>query len=505
MNTIDNESNIVNNSLPSAAEVVTDGGLATSRSNQQTLIRTERTPGMVAVSKPTQEERTEGNSPCLPSLHSKANFSAEASQQIHTKNNSENCEKTGYIPHWNSLVSLLQPEHPYFADKLGSLNGFYSYSHKDKPDGKVFLYPVMAKHNRENPYHYYLAARSHTGRTMGQLRSVIETNNLEDFRQLDLVMTFPREISEQLAILTKEPTNACPHPVHGGKGRDIAWNCWRKLWTELPAILGIDGDLAGMTNLHIWKTETPLNPHFHFHVIILNHYRAGDGDDKSLVKWFGFGINKTYVNKDGKKRTGPVPLSDRELEVIKQSWTKIVRASCKRNKIKCSYLDGTVEADKLLNLYVDYVKWDMPSKFIHKLNYQRRHWIEDYVKFTEKYPDCPNPLAWLEHYSNTVRVFGWWKQLKAFGGDKDLDAEPKIDFNTGEELAYEEHITNFSEIETLPLFCYDCYKGHPVISALDSNDIAWLKGCFEKDMMDKYGPAEGDSNDYGSGGKYDVL
>ena len=32
-------------------------------------------------------------------------------------------------------------------------------------------------------------------------------------------------------------------------------------------------------------------------------------------------------------------------------------------------------------------------------------------------------------------MFGFWKQLKVFGGDKDLEAEPKIDFNTGEELS----------------------------------------------------------------------
>ena len=343
----------------------------------------------------------------------------------------------------------------------------------------------MAKHSRENPYHRYLAARSHTGRVMGQLRSVLETNTLKDFRQLDLVITFPREVSEELA-------------ARGKRGINCAWSMYRKLWAELSVVLGVDGALAGMVNLHVWKTETPLNPHFHFHVIILNYYRAGDGDDKSLVKWFGFEINKTYVNKEGKKRTGPVALSDGQLVAIKEAWTKIVRASCKRNKIECKYL-STPEADKLLNLYADYVKWETPSKFIHKINYQRRHWVEDYVKFTEKYPDCSNPPAWLESYSNTVRVFGWWKQLKAFTGDKDLEAEPKIDFNTGEELIYQEHITKFEGIEDLPLFCYDCFKGHPVIAALDSNDITWLKGCFEKDMADKYL-----SNDYGPGGIYDV-
>jgi hypothetical protein len=490
MNTINNESDIVNNGLPSAAEIVTAGGLASSRSNRQTFNRTERTPGMAAVSRPTQDGRMEGATPRLPSPLSQADFSAEASRQIHTENNSENSEKTGYIPHWNNLVSLLRPEHSYFADKQGSLNGFYSYSHRDNPDGKKFLYPVMAKHNRENPYHRYLAARSHTGRTMGQLRSVIETNKLKDFRQLDLVVTFPREVSEQLAD-------------RGKRGINCAWSMYRKLWAELSFILGVDGNLAGMVNLHIWKTETPLNPHFHFHVIVLNYYRAGDGDNKNLVKWFGFEINKTYVNKEGKKRTGPVALSDSQLDAVKEAWTKIVRASCKRNKIECKYLEPTaadempVEIEntdaltasksQLLNLYADYVRWETPSKFIHKLNYQRRHWVEDYVKFTEKYPDCANPPAWLEHYSNTVRVFGWWKQLKVFGGDKDLDAEPKIDFNNGEELTYQEHITKFEGIETLPLFCYDCYKGHPVIVALDSNDIAWLKGCFETDFMDKYG------------------
>ena len=34
--------------------------------------------------------------------------SAFESGETHTESNTENCVKTGYIPHWNSLVSLLQ-------------------------------------------------------------------------------------------------------------------------------------------------------------------------------------------------------------------------------------------------------------------------------------------------------------------------------------------------------------------------------------------------------------
>ena len=266
---------------------------------------------------------------------------------------------------------------------------------------------------------------------------------------------------------------------------------FRKLWAKLSVIMGIEGELAGMVNLHIWKTENPLQPHFHFHVIILNYYRIGDGVDEKLVKLFGFGINKSYTNEANKTRTGPVALSDSQLEAVKKDWTKIVRNSCKRNKIKCNYLDGNVETDKMLNLYVDYVKLDQISKFIHKLNYQRRHWSEDYVRFTEKNPDCSNPPDWLESYSNTVRVFGFWKQLKVFGGDKDLEAEPKIDFNTGEELEYQEHLKGFTEIEYISLFCYDGWKGRPIINELDANDVAWLKNCFPPDLMDKDGDPGG--------------
>ena len=77
---------------------------------------------MAAVSKPTQDGRMEGASPCLPSPPSYADFSAEASQQIQTESNSENSGKTGYIPslefisfHCLSLIIRI------LHDKQGSL------------------------------------------------------------------------------------------------------------------------------------------------------------------------------------------------------------------------------------------------------------------------------------------------------------------------------------------------------------------------------------------------
>jgi len=180
-----------------------------------------------------------------------------------------------------------------------------------------------------------------------------------------------------------------------------------------------------------------------------------------------------------------VAFSVDELKVIKNEWTKIVRDSCRRNKLECRYLNSG-EIDKALNVFIDFVKWDQAPKFIHKINYQKRHWVEDYVKFTEQNPNCPNPPEWLQHYSNTSRAFGWWKQLKAFGGGNDLKPEPKIDCNTGEELVYVRHVNSFLDLQDLPLYCYDNCKGKPIIAPLNSNDVAWLKSCFAANLYDKY-------------------
>lgn len=455
MKSVNNEFGIVNNQ-PSADELVADGSLANARSNRLGKNRTERTPGTVAVSRPMQDGRTEGAHPCLPSPFSQANFPAEASTQIQSETNrNELKDRDAYIVHWKSLRTLLRPMHSWFRNKQAYILTWSLYRHQDTHDGKVFAFPKVKCDSRNNPYRRYQLARSHSGRTIAQLAGVIANNKLSDVRLASLVFTFPREVSEQLA-------------ERGDKGRAMAWNCWRKLWAEFPELAGADNELAAMVNLHLWKTERPIDPHFHFHVLIPNYSR---GEDDTWHKWFGTGEGKRYIGGDGEIRVGGVPLSDDELQTVKETWTGIVKASCKRNGLKCKYF-GNGQA---LNVYCDYAKWENgegKAKFIHKVSYQRRHWTEDYANYSADNTDCQNPPAWLEKYNNVSRAFGWWKAMKSLAEGAELPEDGKIDIFTGEPLV--RGAGGPIDFETCNLWSYDSVKGLPDVRRLTTDDMEWL-------------------------------
>ena len=455
MKSIEQDCNFVNN-RPSADALVADGSLANARSNRPDINRTERTGGNLAVSKPTEKGRTEGSLPCLPSPFSQPNFSPEASPQIQSEETGNSRQdRDTYIVHWKALRTLLRPVGNWFKDKQAYILAWSLYRHQDTQDGKVFAFPKVKCDSRNNPYKRYQLARSHSGRTIAQLAGVIANNKLTDVRLASLVFTFPREVSEQLAD-------------SGDKGRAMAWNCWRKLWAEFPELAGADDELAAMVNLHLWKTERPIDPHFHFHVLIPNYSRNEDG---VWLKWFGAGKGKKYVSSKDEVRTGGIPLSDDELQAVKNVWTGIVKASCKRNGLKCKYFEN----GQPLNVYVDYAKWENgegKAKFIHKVSYQRRHWTEDYAHYSADKTDCPDPPAWLEKYNNISRAFGWWKAMKSLAEGAELPEDGKIDIFTGEPLV--RGAGGPIDWETCNLWSYDSVKGLPDVRRLSAEDMEWL-------------------------------
>ena len=385
---------------------------------------------------------------------------------------------------FTTLHTLLQPQHKYFENKQAYITEFASY--KLKEDSEHFLlYPKVKGDTqyatKNNPFRKYQLSRAHAGATVGLVKGVIDTWHLDDFRLASPVFTMPAEMSQGLA-------------ERGERGRQIAWSLFRKFYLQdIPQILGMPGAQFGaLVNLHVWKTSNPLQPHFHFHVLLSNHALINSNDlydeegkpGQVLSKWFGKGIMKQCQNeKTSNIRRGYVPFSDTELLSLKIAWTKRLRASCKRNGIECSYFNNP---DGLAEVYVDFVTWSDgigKAKFIHKINYQRRNWIEDYTKYTVEHPDCDNPPQWLEGYQNKGRPFGWWCNLSTLGFTEDdksklspFDCEPMVYIGATPLTA----ILGRSEGVLAGL---EMVKGVPVVTQLNIEDLTWLrtveyKGAF---------------------------
>ena len=398
----------------------------------------------------------------------------------------------GKLVGFKKLRQLLAPAHPYFEDKQAYIVKFAAWKLKvevEDPAADRFLYPVV-KGDRRNPYRLYRNARAHTGRLLSQIERCVKENNLDDARICETVRTVPADLSRSLSELAN------------GKGLKLMWVWNKQFYDRLPGVLGVDGYMGMTANLHIWKTEEPTLPHYHFHDLNFNYTtdvlpekmrkdqqieRSGQFPVK-FTKFWGKGFLKEYTDKDGNIKHGYVPYSDTEMIKVKRLWTGIVFKGCKRNKIECKYelesgkiinfediasVDELAD-DELLDVFVSYIFVDDHTRLASRLNYQRRHWIEDYTLYTIKYPDCETPPAWLESYNNKARCFGWWLSLALLGG---LETDsPKLDYETGEEL---ESIGDCTCFAGLDLWSRENYKGDIIDAPLVNDDLDWLRSVYE--------------------------
>jgi hypothetical protein len=379
-----------------------------------------------------------------------------------------------------ALRQFLQPRHSYFKDKQANIEGFRSYKHEGDEAETVFVYPEVKGQTRyastHNPYRKYQLSRSHSGRTAGELRGVILNNELKDFRMAEVVTTMPAEVSKALS----ERAN----------GKDIAWRTFKRFYAQLPYLLGVDaGEFACGSNLHVWASDEPLKPHYHVHSLIPN-YLVCYGEPNVFTKWFGGGIIKRYQEKEGKWRTGCVSFSSEQLLKIKKGWTKAVRDMCHRYGIRVPYF-----ADKtaLCDVYTSFSKWEDTSfgraRLIHKVNYQKRSWVEDYATYSNVHTDCPDPPSWLEGYSNRTRAFGWWMRLSELAGET-VDSKAKISPLTGEPMVAVDRQYLLDVLEG-PLAALDVVKGRPVWWVLDDEDRRWLYGACGQDCQGYPGHMQG--------------
>jgi hypothetical protein len=150
-----------------------------------------------------------------------------------------------------------------------------------------------------------------------------------------------------------------------------------------------------------------------------------------------------------------------------------------------------VERDALCDIFVGFSKWDDTSlgraRFIHKINYQKRSWIEDYCTYSNTHTDCSDPPPWLEGYANRTRAFGWWMRLSELAGDV-AESKVKISPLTAEPMVKAGRIYVLDALQG-PLAALDIVKGRPVWWSLDDQDRCWL-----------YAACGIDPQGYGAGG-----
>jgi hypothetical protein len=388
-----------------------------------------------------------------------SNESPSNSQVLQERNIFDEVEKSWRIIGFHDLRELLQPLHPYFKDKKGWIVGYKRYLPEDRIKG--YLYPIIK--GKKSPYRKHQLCESHTARRINMVVNIIEKYKLNDFKLSFLTLTMPEEISKWLSCKKY--------------GKEIAWRMFQRFWNWYDEYRG--QELAGSINLHTWKTEKPLEPHYHFHCLIPNYRRI-----EELFKT-DEGENTYSLQKEiwGKNKKGTsVALTDEQLREVKKQWKNILIRMSDKNKIDWN-------TEKEIDVHIEFCTWDKAigkRVLMHWFNYQGRYSLEDYTKYSNKYPDCPVPPEWLDNYGNRARAFGWWRDMKVMAGRMSKEII-KRDILTGKPMKYMGQLSLWTILSNEIPGYLDMVKGNPVYHKLKGNEIYWLASVDIKATVDKDG------------------
>ena len=371
------------------------------------------------------------------------------------------CSSMHRIVGWHTLKGLLQPAHPFFANHRAYLRDFSAYQVREGE--KYLLYPRICaptgeRLSRLNPYRQHQLARSHTARITRTIFALIDQYRLSGFSIACLVFTFPTELSVFLS--------SHPH------GTQLAWRLWHKMWSWYAAHFVPSG--AASVNLHTWKTESPLDPHYHFHAIVPNYgLTQANCEDEDGAPALAFQRSIWHRQRSGTT----VPLSDEDLLAVKNFWYALLAKFCKKHLVDVPSFMKSVGGVPPVDIFIDFVRLSDQlgtAKFMHKLNYQQRRPIEDYAKWSNQHPDAPSPSAQFCRYSNRTRVFGWWKNLKQLCPIPPVP-QPRLHPVTGEEMLHVGQQSLYSLDGTGMLGFIDSVRGKPVMATLTRQELAWLR------------------------------
>jgi len=359
------------------------------------------------------------------------------------------------------LRELLQPRHKYFEWAQGYLEGFSVY----EDSSRRLCYPrvKIPSGSRLNPYRKTQLRSKHSATSIKKLLALKDRRGMEDFKVAVVILTYPRKISEWLS---------------GQKGDvGMAWRMFNRFWSEDFSQLESDSSGQGAyVNLHKWKTEEPVSPHYHFHCLIPN-YRLVEGagpEDEDGEKSSAF---------QKKAWSGPgdlaVPFRPEVLDALKKAWYKRLYAFAARHKLT-RFLPDSWQG---INVWVEYVSWNDEigrMKLMNKLNYQSRHWVEDYAAYSNVWQGCADPPPWLASYNNNARVFGWWRHLKSLTEGVCMEEKEKLSPFTGAPMTYKGLMTfdGLMKVSDGQVGTLEFEKGKPILGMMTVDDLAWLRSVM---------------------------
>jgi hypothetical protein len=360
---------------------------------------------------------------------------------------------------WHELKELLAPKHSFFKGKEAYIDYFYAY--KPEESSKYLLYPKVSgktgeRMPKENPYRKHQIARSNTARRIDMMFNLVNKFKLSEFNMAFLTITMPKEIS---VALSEKKT-----------GVKIAWLMYEKFWKKYNDIFG--ENLASSVNLHTWKTELPFEPHYHFHMLIPN-YRirevdlsvfGGENNEDSGDTGYEFVRQEWHRQRGGKY----VPVSEQQLEQVRKMWTEILKKYSRLNHVE-------VDWEKKVDIHYAYGQLNDGAgkiQVMHWFNYQGRYPLEDYAKYSNKNPGCPNPPEWLKKYTNRARSYGWWLFMGKIAFVK--KEVRKVNPLSGEIMEYVGRLNLYDLLARGRLGFLDIVKGKPVYHRLNGREIMWL-------------------------------
>lgn len=434
---------------------------------------------------------------------------------VHTWTSNRGHEGLTRIAGFGKLKNLLHPAHPFFEDKYAQIKYWTRYF--DRKSGFDIVYPRV-RAMRGNPFRLHQLNSQCAARAAKLIFSLVENRDLAGFRVTDISKTLPAAVSLFLAS-------------KGKLGVGMVWNLNDRFWRELVARGLIGEGSARRSNLHTWKTELPLKPHFHFHELVPNYEQVGRevvvedmskcpcprcGKTSWLHDSYGYmcaTCNPGQTQPESiilkkrdwqRQRLGTmVPWSDKELMLVKAIWLDLVINIVRKYDIAGAWdcqekllrfqrrygLTGLVRLISFLSRFkkglidvnVSFIKFGTDiakAQFMHKLAYNGRNPLEDFCVYSNHSPDCDMPPEFILHYSNKSRLYGWWRDIKRITGKLSVEKEKeKLSPYSAEPMEYlgryaSEDLLNCHDGR---LVAVDFIRGRPVERLLGAEDKEWLK------------------------------
>lgn len=287
------------------------------------------------------------------------------------------------IVFWDSYCVCINPPESYleFLEKVSipkelggaELEGFKQYLDSN---GDSVFYPQV-KGKQYSPWRAWASNRSSTSRIVSKLlqlkyvkakrwcKSGEHRKGIDSMIGFDI--SFPKEFSLKLVDCDRKEIIR------------IANRCLKRFFDTLSKVYG--GKLGYFSNLHLWSTTTPLNPHLHFHINLLN---------AALKEGVFYRFQPYYTERD--------------ISNLRLLWKK------------CLASEGIIVKGNV-DFFIHYfeISENKVSGLVHRLKYCNRRPLVDLVNFflENSLPEFNTDWGFfLIEYTNRRGVLGFARELK---------------------------------------------------------------------------------------------